>query len=127
MPSAGLLAISILSMALAAAAQTSPGFACPETLDRGSHAFLNASVYNGTPGKEEYELKPDDETRHGKKVTLSWNLKDYRDMNLFVRCRYHDTSSTVTKDLPAQLTTCSVTLELNARHDIVGKSEMSCH
>jgi hypothetical protein len=127
MSSAGLLALSFVAMAFGAAAQTRTTFACPENVDHGSHAFLNASVYNGTPGKDEYELKPDNEARHGNKVTLSWNLKDYRDMNLFTRCRYHDTSTTVTKDLPAQLTTCSVTLELNARHDIVGKSQMSCH
>lgn len=124
-------------------AQNAAPFACPATLSvteqpqvpygwsgvaaNSIHPFKNLKVLNGNPGKEEYDLKPDDEMRRGRKVTLSWNLKDYRDMNLFIRCSYRDTESQVTTDLPARLTVCSVTLEFNTGNQIIGNSQMECH
>lgn len=90
------------------------------------HVFKTAAVYNGEPGKAEYELKPDNESGLGRKLVLSWRLKDYRDMNLFVRCYYRDSSATVTASLPSRLTSCSVFLEMNAKNEIVGRSRMTC-
>jgi hypothetical protein len=126
---AGVASVGALMLltALAGIAQTQSTFACPASLDHGAHALMNASVLNGTPGKEEYDLTPDDETRLRGRVALSWNLKDYRDMNLFVRCHYRGTSAVINANLPAHLTTCSVTLQLNKRQDIIGESRMSCH
>lgn len=78
---------------------------CPATMN--GHKFLRPSLYNGTPGKEEYELAPDDTRTQGTAVRQTWKLSDYRSMNLFARCRYSGTSATVTADLPAKMNTCT--------------------
>lgn len=71
------------------------------------HKFLRPSIYNGEPGKDEAELAPDDTQTRGKQVTQTWKLSDYRDRNLFLRCRYDGTASTLVVNLPARLTTCT--------------------
>src|ERR1700677_4722026 len=73
---------------------------------KSDHKFERPSIYNGTPGKQEYDLAPDDTQTVGKRVRETWNLADYRDMNLFVRCRYVGTAETVVMNLPAPLKTC---------------------
>jgi hypothetical protein len=129
-------------MAPAGAAQDSRSFACPSTLTvteqaqtpvgwsganaKGEHQLKTAKVYNGDAGKKEFDLKPDDQTKQGKNLILSWSLKDYRDMNLFARCFYYDTNATVTANIPSALTKCSVTLEMTSNNQIVGKSQMKC-
>lgn len=138
-----LAALSVaVFMAPSGAAQDSRNFACPSTLTvteqaqtpngwsgaavKGEHPFKTAKIYNGDPGKNEFDLKPDDQTKQGKSLILSWTLKEYRDMNLFVRCFYHDTNATVTANVPSALTKCSVTLEMTSSNQIVGKSQMKC-
>jgi len=138
-----LLALSAAALLTpAAASQTKTAFACPATLTvteqaqtpegwagsaaKAEHALQTAKIYNGTPGKEEYDLRPDDETQKGKSALLTWIVKDYRTMNLFVRCFYYDTKVTVTANIPAPVNKCSVTLEMKADGTIVGKSQMKC-
>jgi hypothetical protein len=86
-------------------------FTCPAFLKlaKSDRKFERPSIYNGTPGKREYELAPGDTVTKGKDVRQTWNLADYRDMNLFVRCRYIGTKETVTLNLPAPLKTCEFT------------------
>jgi hypothetical protein len=74
---------------------------------KGEHKFSRPSIYNGTPGKEEYELAPDAHEEKGQRVQQIWKLADYRKMNLFLRCRYQGTALTLVIDLPAELKTCS--------------------
>jgi hypothetical protein len=142
LPRLGWFAIVFLVLNGICSAQTAAPFSCPATLvvaeqprptpgwsgasGNNEHRFKTVSVYNGHSGKEEYELKPNDESKQGHAVTLSWRLKDYRDMNLFVRCFYYDTQATITADLPARLSTCSVSLQLDAKNEITGRSTMSC-
>jgi hypothetical protein len=129
-------------LAPAASAQTKSAFACPATLTvaeqaqtsdgwtgtaaKAEHLLQTAKIYNGNPGKEEYDLRPDDEAQKGKTALLTWVLKDYRTMNLFVRCFYYDTKVTVTANIPAAVNKCSVTLEMKSDGTIVGKSQMRC-
>jgi len=104
-------------------AQPARGFTCPasvgvtemaaapapwrvEGTTKTEHKFLRPSIYNGTPGKQEFELAPDQEPSQGRQVKQTWKLSDYRDMNLFVRCRYAGTSVTLVADLPRELKTC---------------------
>lgn len=87
-------------------AETQPSFQ-PEPAAKTQHRFLRPSLYNGTPGKEEYELAPDDEQIQGKRVTQTWKASSYRDMNLFIRCRYFTTAATVVANLPARYKTCT--------------------
>jgi len=135
---AGLL---VLSFVPAASGETA-AFACPASItvsetaaaldgwsaEPGSskHRFRMPKIYNGKPGGEEYELKPDGQKTVGKKTIFLWKLSDYRDLNLFVRCVYHGTPATVTANIPAALTTCTATLELTPKGEVIGRSEMTC-
>ena len=135
---AGLIALAFVTEA---SGQTD-AFACPVTItvsetaaatdgwsaEAGSskHRFQMPKIYNGKPGGEEYELKPDGQKTVGKKTVFLWKLTDYRDLNLFVRCVYHESSATVTANIPTALTTCTATLELSPKGDVIGRSEMAC-
>jgi hypothetical protein len=57
---------------------------------------------------------------------MTWDLKAYRTMPLFVRCHYFDTKATVTATIPASVAKCTVTIEMTANGTIVGKSTMKC-
>jgi hypothetical protein len=73
---------------------------------KSDHKFERPSIYNGTPGKQEYDLAPDDTQTAGNRVRETWKLADYRDMNLFLRCRYLGTQATISTNIPAPLKTC---------------------
>jgi len=132
-------------LALDARAQTKPPAAaveCPETMTvtesaapvKGWNAtagtterhFERISVVNVKQGEREYDLAPDDEKRAGGKIPQTWNLKDYREMTIFLVCRYRYTSAVLTMDLPAPLQTCSFTFELDGKNEITGKPRMQC-
>jgi hypothetical protein len=107
--------------------QSTPQFTCPATITvtesasvaspwqaetaKSEHKFERPSIYNGDPGKQEYDLAPDDTQTTGKRVKQTWNLTDYRKMNLFIRCRYQGTPATVVTNLPAPLKTCTFTFQ----------------
>lgn len=93
---------------------------------KAEHRFERISVFNGKQGGEEYDLAPDDEKTSGRATIQTWVLKDYRSMNLFLRCRYHDTDVTLDKDLPAPLGTCTLTFEIRKDGTIIGKSVAVC-
>ena len=101
-------------------------FTCPASITDGKHKFERPSIYNGTPGKEEYELAPDDTQTQGKQVKQTWKLSDYRDMNLFVRCRYLGTKETVVKNLPAPLKTCIFSFRDMPGNQPVGSPVFEC-
>lgn len=132
----------VLVAAATAVASRSQTVACPETITvtesaeatggwhststKADHPFARVSVYNGKQGAEEYDLAPDDEKASGRATVQTWVLKDYRSMNLFLRCRYHDTSVTLAMDLPAQLDTCTFTFEIRKDGTITGKPAAVC-
>jgi len=93
--------------------------------DPAQHRFERISVAN-RDGEKEYDLAPDEEKPAGAKVNQTWKLNDYRDLPLFLTCRYQDTSVTLSKELPKALSTCSQTIEVNKSGAIVGQSSMSC-
>jgi hypothetical protein len=90
------------------------------------HSFERSSLTNGTPGAQEYDLAPDDEKTTAGKTIQTWNLKDYRTMNLFLRCRYHDTSATLFIDIPATYTNSTLTFTLDKKGNFLGKSNLLC-
>jgi hypothetical protein len=119
----GLLAGWVIALCYGQPSESATGFSCPNSIQlteapitsmpwhpesaTTSHRFLRPSLYNGTAGKAEYELAPDSTQVQGSRITESWKLSDYRDMNLFVRCHYAGTSATLFRDLPKKLTFCS--------------------
>ena len=47
-------------------------------------------------------------------------------MNVFLRCRYHDTSATLFMDVPAVYTSCIFTFTLDKKGSFLGKSNLLC-
>jgi hypothetical protein len=120
--------IAVIMLQSAAFAQTK-SLSCPDTIAAGKveHRFERVSIYNGTAGGKEFELAPDEgKDSAGPKIVQAWNLKDYRSMNIFLRCRYHDTDVVKNLDAPANLQTCTLTFTLDKKGVYVGKSTLLC-
>jgi hypothetical protein len=90
------------------------------------HRFERISVYNGNAGGQEFELAPDDQKQQGSRITQSWMLKGYRTMNIFLRCRYHDSSVVLLRDLPPEIGSCTLRFTIGGKGEIVGESAMEC-
>ena len=97
---------------------------CPATT--AGHPFDRVSIYNGKQGGQEYELAPDDEKKVRTKVTQSWFLKDYRTMNIFLRCRYQGTEMVIAKDIPANVQTCTFSFDISPKGEITGGRSFGC-
>jgi hypothetical protein len=130
---ASFAALLMLALPLALAAQTPAPLSCPATLtppgatgQGPAREFERINIYNGKPGGEEYDLAPDDQTEARGKVTQWWFLKDYRSMNIFVRCRYRGTDAVTNLDVPAKYQKCSFTFQMDKKNNIIGKPEFSC-
>jgi hypothetical protein len=59
-------------------------------------------------------------------VVQTWNLNAYRTMNIFLRCRYRDTSVVLSMDLPPNLQTCTFSFETDSKGKITGKPGLLC-
>lgn len=88
--------------------------------------FERISIFNGNVGGKEFELAPDNQKEVGNRVTQTWILEGYRTMNIFLRCRYHDTSVVVYKDLPPEIERCTLRFSADRKGTIIGQSEMAC-
>jgi hypothetical protein len=89
-------------------------------------SFERISVYNGTPGGQEYDLAPDDQKEKGNKITQTWDVKAYRSMNVFIRCRYHDTSAVLLRELSSDVTSCTLQFTAAANGAISADSTVEC-
>src|SRR5580658_5893809 len=108
LPLAAILLLAARSILSSQSAPAPPPLTCPASIKsaKSEHKFERPSIYNGTPGKQEYDLAPDDTQTAGNRVRETWKLADYRDMNLFLRCRYLGTPATISTNIPAPLKTC---------------------
>lgn len=88
--------------------------------------FERISVYNGSPGGQEYDLAPDDQKEKGKKITQTWDVKAYRSMNVFIRCRYHDTSVVLLRELSSDVTSCTLQFTAATNGTVSADSTMEC-
>lgn len=131
--------VAILTLATAAGAQTIecpaaitvteklsavPGWRAPEA--KSEKQFERVSIYNGDDGGREYQLAPPQQKEDGRRITQTWPLKDYRDMNLFLRCHYRDTQAVLSMDIPPGIAACTFTFTLDARARITGKAAAVC-
>jgi hypothetical protein len=132
----------ILVLTVQAQSKPTAALSCPETIKvseaaiapapwksaaaQSDHAFERVSIYNGTPGAKEYDLAPDDEKNTAGKIVQTWNVKDYRSMNVFLRCRYHDTAATLFMDVPAAYTNCTLSFTVDKKGNFLGKSTILC-
>ena len=97
---------------------------CPAT--NAGHPFDRVSIFNGKQGGQEYDLAPDDEKNVRGKITQTWFLKDYRSMNIFLRCRYQGTEAVISKDIPANVQTCTLTFDISPKGEITGGRSFVC-
>ena len=93
---------------------------------KSQRAFERISIYNGQEGGREYELAPTGQKENGTQITQTWTLKAYRDMNLFLRCRYRDTAAVLSIDIPAAIAVCTFVFDLAPGGRIIGKPTLSC-
>jgi len=120
-------------LATSAGAQT---LSCPETLGEDlpsgweRRTFERVSIYN-KDAKQEYDLAPDDERKEHGKIVQTWKLTGYRDMPLYLRCRYRGTDRTLTRELTVALKTCEFHFQLDKKGNVVlgngaAKPEVKC-
>ena len=137
-----VLAFASAVLAQAQSKSATPPLTCPRTLKvydtatpvagwtatggQSEHAFERVSIYNGTAVGQHYDLAPDDEKNSSGKIIQTWKLANYRSMNIFLRCRYHDTSATIFMDVPASYTICTFTFTLDKKENFLGKSNLLC-
>lgn len=62
----------------------------------------------------------------GGNFTQVWRLGDYRDMNLFLRCRYRNTDAVLNIDLTRPLQTCTCRFRLDPKGELLGQSVVTC-
>ena len=141
---AALLALTSGGLALRTggkAAPAGPALVCPGTIsvtegvapiegwtaggERVPHRFERISVLN-KDSDHEYDLAPDGQKTTAGKVTQTWNLQGYRTLPLFLTCRYQGTAATLWRELPAPLTACTFTFQLDKSGGISGEPSMSC-
>ncbi len=91
-----------------------------------THLLSTANVLN-VVGRDEFELKPDDEHKRQARTILTWNLDAYRDHALYLRCVYHDTPVKFSVQLPSVIHNCTATLTLNSKNHIIGSTTVECH
>jgi hypothetical protein len=90
------------------------------------HALAGITIYNGDIGDESASLAPDDEQQQGRHVTQTWQLKDYRDRNIWLQCRYRTTGATLAANIPVKIQKCVITFDLDAKGNITGTAALSC-
>lgn len=88
--------------------------------------FERVSVFNRDKDGKNYDLAPDDEKDQGSHITQVWELTDYRDLPLLLRCRYKGTEATLTRELPAELKTCTFTYTAGKHGEVVAKPSVKC-
>jgi hypothetical protein len=140
---ASSLALAALSPAHAQQKPASPPIACPASiavnesaaplpgwsLESGKtrRAFERISVYNRDASGKEYDLAPDDQNQDGKRITQTWDVKAYRTMAVYVRCRYRGTSATLSQELPPPVGSCTFRYVAGSHGEVAAKPEMDCH
>jgi hypothetical protein len=93
---------------------------------KSQHSFERISVYNVGADGQEFDLAPDDQKEKGKKITQTWNVKDYRSLKVVMRCRYSDTSVVLLHELPPNVTACTLRFTNAANGIVAGESSMEC-
>lgn len=84
------------------------------------------SIYNlREDGLREFELAPDESHRQADHVTQLWNLNGYRTLKIFVRCVF-DQQVSISKEIPAALTTCQMDFDVDKSHRMMGRPHISC-
>lgn len=88
--------------------------------------FERPSILNIDRRGREYDLAPDGGHKAGNLVAQTWDLDAYREMRVFLRCRYRDTDSIFAIELPATVRVCTFRYKAAANGGVTGAPEFSC-
>jgi hypothetical protein len=89
--------------------------------------FERASIFNGDQGGQEFELAPDNEKEAHGKVVQTWELKGYRTMKIFLRCRYENTPVVLSAEISTAIGTCTFRFDSDRKQRTPAKPSLSCH
>jgi hypothetical protein len=119
------------AIASLSAAQAS-GLSCPASIEAddgmgeglGTHAFRYVSFFDGDPA-DLTDLAPED---NSDKATIEQNWRLFRSPGrpIVMVCRYHDTQSTVQKEVPDDIKQCRLQGTMSGDGEIVGSPVLSC-
>lgn len=112
------------SIAVAETTAPAPGWSVAPA--KTQHSFERISVYNVGADGQEFDLAPDDQKEKGKKITQTWKVKDYRSLKVFMRCRYSGTAVVLLRELPPEITTCTLQFTYVGAGIVAGESSMEC-
>ncbi len=89
-----------------------------------SHSFSGLSLIEGDRATQMTNaapttLAPDRELRRGRALVQSWEFAGPRRDPVFLLCRYRNTQATLAVDLPRAVRRCTLTLELDARGEVI--------
>ncbi len=133
-----LLAALLFALPTASVERASSDLVCPEFIGADGvasdaaagkparHQFERFSAFNRDRDGQEYDLAPDLESKDAKGITQTWKLHYYRDLPLFLRCRYRGTDKTLDLEVPRDVGQCILTFQLDRRQNFTGKSAMRC-
>jgi hypothetical protein len=85
---------------------------------KAAHPLEGITIFNGEMGDTQPSLAPDDEVHRGKHYKQTWHVKDYRDRNVWLQCRYQDTRATLAVNIPVQIQNCEFTFDMDAKGNI---------
>ena len=91
-----------------------------------AHLLEGITIFNGEMGDATASLAPDDEVHRGKHYKQTWHVKDYRDRNVWLQCRYRETKATLAVNVPAPIQHCEFTFDLDAKGNITGHPALAC-
>jgi len=79
--------------------------------DPSSHPFASVTFYDGRP-EESMSLVHDSESKTTTQSAAVWRFLPSTDRRIWIACRYSGTSATLSKALPIDTKTCTVTYSL---------------
>jgi hypothetical protein len=93
---------------------------------KSTHTLEGITIYNDEMGDESASLAPDDESRSGVHVKQTWQVKDYRDHNVWLQCRYRNTKATLAVNIPAAIQTCHLAFDVDGKGNVTNKPALDC-
>lgn len=124
-----LLGFSLAALATPAIAET---FTCPPTLETDqtsggmpqSFKFRYVSFFDGDP-KDLTDLAPE-EGPDPKKLEQRWQFTRTPGRPIIMICRYHGTTATIRKEVPASVKECRLEGLITEKGEIVGSPKLEC-
>jgi hypothetical protein len=94
--------------------------------EKAMHPLDGITIFNSEMGDTTASLAPDDQVHRGKHYKQTWHVKDYRDRNVWLECRYRETKATLAVNIPASIQNCEFTFDLDAKGNVTDPRALEC-